>query len=97
METFLEAIAPAGLEPAIAAQSLGEAQDQHALNQLRLQAERARYEAERAERRFRNVEPENRLVARTLETEWEKKLHEQQAAEAELARSREACAFVCSC
>jgi len=86
VETFLEAIAPAGLEAAIAAQSLGEAQDQNALKQFRLQAERARYEAERAERRFRNVEPENRLVARTLETEWENKLHEQQAAEAELAR-----------
>jgi excisionase family DNA binding protein len=89
VETFLEAIAPAGLEAAIAAQSLGEAQDQNALKQFRLQAERARYEAERAERRFRNVEPENRLVARTLETEWENKLHEQQAAEAKLARKEQ--------
>jgi len=89
VETFLEAIAPAGLEAAIAAQSLGEAQDQSALKQFRLAAERARYEAERAERRFRNVEPENRLVARTLETEWENKLHEQQAAETELARKEQ--------
>jgi hypothetical protein len=89
VETFLEAIAPAGLEAAIAAQSLGEAQDQNVLKQFRLQAERARYEAERAERRFRNVEPENRLVARTLETEWENKLHEQQAAEVELARKEQ--------
>ena len=89
VETFLEAIAPAGLEAAIAAQSLGEAQDQNVLKQFRLQAERARYEAERAERRFRNVEPENRLVARTLETDWENKLHEQQAAEAELARKEQ--------
>jgi DNA invertase Pin-like site-specific DNA recombinase len=87
--TFLEAIAPAGLEAAIAAQSLGEAQDQNALKQFRLQAERARYEAERAERRFRNVEPENRLVARTLETEWENRLREQHAAEAELARKEQ--------
>jgi hypothetical protein len=31
----------------------------------------ARYEAERAERQYRAVEPENRLVARTLETAWE--------------------------
>ena len=89
VETFLGAIAPAGLEAAIAAQNLGEAQDQNALKQFRLQAERARYEAERAERRFRNVEPENRLVARTLETDWENKLHEQQAAEAELARKEQ--------
>jgi predicted DNA-binding transcriptional regulator AlpA len=79
-------ISPAGLEAAIAAQSLGEAEDQSALKQFRLQVERARYEAERAERRFRNVEPENRLVARTLETEWENKLQDQRALEAELAR-----------
>ena len=89
VETFLEAIAPAGLEAAVAAQDAGEAQDQNALKQFRLQAERARYEAERAERRFRQVEPENRLVARTLETEWEHKLHDQQAAEAELVRQEQ--------
>jgi len=85
VETFLDAISPAGLEAAIAAQNLGEAQDQAALKQFRLQVERARYEAERAEGRYRTVEPENRLVARTLETEWENKLHDQRASEAELA------------
>jgi len=35
------------------------------------------------------VEPENRLVARTLETEWEKKLQDQRAAEAELVRKEQ--------
>jgi DNA invertase Pin-like site-specific DNA recombinase len=39
-----------------------------------LAIERARYEADRAERAFHAVEPENRLVARTLETRWETKL-----------------------
>jgi hypothetical protein len=38
--------------------------------------ERARYEAERAERQYRAVEPENRLGARGLETEWEKRLRD---------------------
>jgi DNA invertase Pin-like site-specific DNA recombinase len=89
VETFLDAISPAGLEAAIAAQSLGEAEDQTALRQFRLQVERARYEAERAQRRYQNVEPENRLVARTLETEWEKKMQDQRAAEAELARKEQ--------
>ncbi len=37
--------------------------------QLRL--ERARYEAQRAERQYQAVEPENRLVARNLERQWE--------------------------
>ena len=89
VQTFLEAISPAGLEAALAAQDLGEAQDQAGLKQFRLQVERARYETERAERRFRNVEPENRLVARTLETEWENRLQEQKAVEAELARKEQ--------
>ena len=48
--------------------------------------ERARYEAQRAERRYRAVEPENRLVARGLETEWESRLRDLAAAETELRR-----------
>ena len=51
--------------------------------------ERARYEAERAERQYRAVEPENRLVARGLETEWEKRLRDLAAAEAELERRQQ--------
>ncbi|MCX6630508.1 MAG: hypothetical protein NTW28_23070, partial [Candidatus Solibacter sp.] len=57
-----------------------------ALSQWRLEVERTRYEAERAERRYRTVDPENRLVARGLETEWESRLRDQAAAEAELRR-----------
>ncbi len=54
-----------------------------------MQVERTRYEAERAERRFRSVEPENRWVARTLETDWENKLQDQRAAEAGLSRQEQ--------
>ena len=39
-----------------------------------LAVERARYEADRAERAFHAAEPENRLVTRSLETRWEAKL-----------------------
>jgi hypothetical protein len=53
-----------------------------------LAVERARYEADRAERAFSQVEPENRLVARTLETRWEAKLAALAAAEAALATAR---------
>ena len=88
-ETFLAAIAPAGLEAALEAEKLSESEQQTALKQWRLQTERARYEAERAERRYREVEPENRLVARTLESEWEKRLTEFQTAEAELRRKQQ--------
>jgi len=41
---------------------------------MALPIERARYEAERPERRYRQVEPERRLVARGLERDWEKAL-----------------------
>jgi hypothetical protein len=42
--------------------------------QWALRLEQARYEAERAQRQYHLVEPEHRLVARTLEAAWEEKL-----------------------
>jgi len=43
--------------------------------------ERARYEAERARRQYDTVDPDNRLVARSLERQWEEKLREVEATE----------------
>src|SRR4029077_5270126 len=51
--------------------------------------ERAAYEAKRAERRYRAVDPDNRLVARGLEREWEQRLADLDAANLELARRLE--------
>jgi hypothetical protein len=68
------------------AQELLGAEHDSAVTQWRLQVEQARYQAQKAERRYRAVEPENRLVARTLEEDWEKRLDELASAEAELAR-----------
>jgi DNA invertase Pin-like site-specific DNA recombinase len=55
-----------------------------------LALERARYEAERAERAFLACEPENRLVARSLEARWEARLSELAEAEKTLAAERAA-------
>jgi DNA invertase Pin-like site-specific DNA recombinase len=55
-----------------------------------LAAERARYEAERAERAFSACEPENRLVARSLEGRWETKLAASAEAQEALEAAREA-------
>ena len=86
VEAFLKALTPAAWEATeLAAQQL-EAGHDAVLAQWRLAVERARYEAERAERQYRAVEPENRLVARGLETEWEKRLRDLALAEAELQR-----------
>jgi DNA invertase Pin-like site-specific DNA recombinase/uncharacterized protein YndB with AHSA1/START domain len=67
----LQALTPAALE--VSAQAVAERQQEHArLEQhWRQRLERARYEAERAQRQYQAVEPENRLVARTLEKAWE--------------------------
>ena len=82
---WLDAIAPAGIESALLAEENLQADHEASLKQWRLQVERTRYEAERAERRYRSVEPENRLVARTLEADWEHRLSEFSSAQAELA------------
>jgi DNA invertase Pin-like site-specific DNA recombinase len=86
VDAFLKALTPAALEATQYAIQQLEAGHDAALGQWRLAVERARYEAERAERQYRAVEPENRLVARGLETEWEKRLCDLSAAEAELQR-----------
>jgi hypothetical protein len=88
-EDFLEAINPAAIEAALLAEKNIEADHDAALEQWRLQVERYRYEAERDERRFSAVEPENRLVARTLETQWETSLKKLQDAENEFERRKQ--------
>jgi DNA invertase Pin-like site-specific DNA recombinase len=85
-QAVLDALQPAGLQASLLAAEQLENSHDAALEQWRLAVERARYEAERAERRYRATEPENRLVARGLETEWEQRLGELKQAEAELAR-----------
>ena len=85
MKAFPAAITPAGVEAAVMAEANLEADQDAAIAQWRLEVERARYAAQRAERRHRAVEPENRLVARGLEAEWEKCLRALSVAEAELA------------
>ncbi len=82
---LLDALAPEEIALALAAA------DEHADRRARsdrvyeLRVERARYEAIRAERAFHACEPDNRLVARSLENRWEQKLRELKDAEAELA------------
>jgi DNA invertase Pin-like site-specific DNA recombinase len=73
---FLEAIEPAHLEVALAALDQVEAHAKQVENQWHRQIERAQYEADLARRRYKAVDPDNRLVARSLEKEWNEKLAE---------------------
>jgi DNA invertase Pin-like site-specific DNA recombinase/transposase-like protein len=81
------------LEPAslvATAKALAEADANHRRHVavFELAVERARFEAERARRQFDAVEPENRLVARTLERSFEEALTAQRQAEANVAAQR---------
>lgn len=70
----LAALAPDKVAIAVATMAEVEREDAALQKQWHLRLERARYEAERARRQYDMVEPENRLVARTLEEQWEDKL-----------------------
>ena len=54
------------------------------------QVERARYEADLAQRRYMHVDPANRLVADTLEAEWNSKLRALNETQEEYERLRQA-------
>ena len=69
-EAFLAALQPAALQACVAAAQQLEDGHDAALAQWRRQVEQARAKAGRAELRYRAVDPDNRLVARGLETEW---------------------------
>jgi DNA invertase Pin-like site-specific DNA recombinase len=83
---FIAALEPIKLAATVAAAERLEADREATLKQWRLGAERANYAASRAERRYRAVDPDNRLVARGLEREWEESLSALEAAKTELAR-----------
>jgi hypothetical protein len=82
---LLQALAPQEIALALAATDEVTERRARANRAVELRVERAHYEAIRAERAFHACEPDNRLVARTLETRWETKLRELKDAEAELA------------
>ncbi len=86
-EQLLEAVSPGQIVLALAAADAVTERQARATRALELQVERTRYEADRAERAFHACEPENRLVARSLEQRWEAKLGALAEAEAALAAS----------
>lgn len=88
VDAFLAALAPASVSATLAALEETEQAWQRECHQRELLVERARYETERAERQFSRVEPENRLVARSLERAWEDRLHQLAQCQDELASFR---------
>jgi DNA invertase Pin-like site-specific DNA recombinase len=81
----LQALEPAALEASLAAAQDLEAERAALEGHWQQRLERAGYAVERARRQYDAVEPENRLVARTLERSWEQALAEQTRLKAEHA------------
>jgi hypothetical protein len=83
---FLQAVQPPEIELALAVALETERQSSALNQQWKLRLDRATYEARLAERRYKAVDPDNRVVATTLEREWNDKqedldeLHRQHAA-----------------
>jgi DNA invertase Pin-like site-specific DNA recombinase len=82
----LRALEPAALELSVRAIENVERERKRLHDQWHHTVERARQDAAKAERQYHAVEPENRLVARTLETRWEEALKKQRQVEEDYHR-----------
>src|SRR5215475_14066345 len=71
---LVQTVTPVTLEVALAVQQEIESRSEESDRLRQQEVERARYEAELARRRFMQVDPDNRLVADSLEAEWNQTL-----------------------
>jgi len=88
-EQVLAALQPGALELSLAAVADMQRERQRLDENWQQRLERLRFQVERAERQYQAVEPENRLVARTLEQRWETALEELRTLQEEYARFRQ--------
>lgn len=97
-ELLIETVTPLALEVALSVQDELQSRFQEADEMRRKHVERIRYETELARRRYLRVDPDNRLVAASLEADWNEKLrtlteaqesYEKQAADDRKALSAE--------
>jgi len=89
VDAFLRACEDAGEEAATLVEEQSQQQGEDVERAWRLQIEKAEYEAQRAERQYDAVEPENRVVARELERRWNARMEELEVVR---AKARGACA-----
>ena len=87
---LVEAVTPLALEVALAVQQELEARAEEVDRLRRQHVERARHEADLAQRRYLRVDPDHRLVADSLEADWNQKLRALGAAQEAYARQTEA-------
>ncbi len=88
-DLLLELVNPVTLDVALTVQRELQARLDESDRLRRQHVERARYEAELAQRRYMRVDPENRLVADTLEADWNHKLRAVNEAQQEYEHRRD--------
>ena len=76
-QQVLRVLEPAALELSLQAATDMQRERERLHQHWRKRLERAEYDTQRAERQYQSVEPENRLVARTLEQRWEESLRQE--------------------
>jgi DNA invertase Pin-like site-specific DNA recombinase len=86
---LMDAMTPMALQLTLAVQSEIQTRLDEANKLREQQVERARYEAELARRRYMQVDPDNRLVVSSLESEWNEKLRAFEEAREQADRKRE--------
>lgn len=87
-QLFLDTMVPSEIDLSLAIDREVEEQAASLDNAWRARIEQTRYEARRAERRYKAVDPDNRVVARTLERDWEERLRELETVERQHAEAR---------
>jgi DNA invertase Pin-like site-specific DNA recombinase len=85
---LMESISPLALEVTLSVQEELRARIEEVDKLRKKQVERARYEADLAQRRYLHVDPANRLVADSLEADWNEKLRALTQAQEEYERQR---------
>jgi len=89
-QLLVEAVTPLALELSLAVQAEISARHDEADRLRHRQVERAHYEADRARHRYMQVDPANRLVADSLEADWNAKLRDLFEAQESYERQRTA-------
>ncbi len=88
-DKVLKVLKPASLEISLLAADDIDKRQRQLDDNRKQQLERAQIEVDRAHRQYQLVEPENRLVVRELERQWEAALHDAEKLEQEYARFRQ--------
>lgn len=88
-QLLVESVAPLALEVTLAVQQELQARVDEVDRLRKKQVERARYEADLAQRRYLHVDPANRLVADSLEADWNEKLRALNEAQRQYEQQRQ--------